>query len=150
MVSLKLIQLIETHKEEIAHRLVSTVRKHPDMLPHLAGKSDAEMREWCRLVLGDLCYLLSGTKEEEVPRRFEVIGRKRYEENVPLHEAILRPMLLKRMIIGFIHEQDFAMSAVQLYAAEELELRIGRFFDDCVYEEVRGYEAAMRIARRAA
>jgi hypothetical protein len=148
MLSSKLVQLIEGNWEEIARRLISGVRIHPD-LPNLARKSDGEMREWCRGILADLDYLLAADKKDEVKRRFEVLGRRRYEENIPLHEAVLRFQMLKEKIIGFVHEQGFPMSAMHLYAEEELELRIGRYFDDCVYHVVRGYEAAMRVASMA-
>lgn len=148
MLSSKLVQLIESNWEEIANRLIGAVRKESD-LPSLNRKSDAEMREWCRNILQDLDYLLSGTKQQEVERRFQVLGRRRYEEQIPLHEAVLRFHILKNKIIGFVHEQGFPMSAMHLYAEEELELRIGRFFDACVYNVVRGYEAAMRVAELA-
>jgi hypothetical protein len=148
MLSSRLVQLIEDHWETIANRTIAEVRKSPD-LTNLARKTDAEMREWARGILEDLDYLLSVSKEQEVKRRFEVLGRMRFEENIPLHEAVLRFHILKNKIIGFVHEQGFPMSAMHLYAEEELELRIGRFFDDCVYHVVRGYEAAMRVARLA-
>ena len=148
MLSSRLVQLIESNWEEIAQALISAVRKNPD-LPNLARKSDSEMREWCRTILEDLDYLLAAPKKDEVPRRFEVLGRMRFEESVPLHEAVLRFQILKEKIIGFVHEQGFPMSAMHLYAEEELELRIGRFFDDSVYHLVRGYEAAMRVAQLA-
>jgi hypothetical protein len=148
MLSSNLVKLIETHWEEIATRLISSVREHPD-LTHLKRKTDVEMREWCRNILQDMDYLLIASKAQEVRRRFEVLGRMRFEENIPLHEAVLRFHMLKNKIIGFIHEQGFPMSAMHLYAEEELELRIGRFFDDCVYHVVRGYEAAMRVAKLA-
>jgi len=149
MLSSKLVQLIESHWEEIATRLISEVRRHPEM-PKLARKTDAEMREWCRNILQDLDYLLAASKAQEVRRRFEILGRMRCEENIPLHEAVLRFHILKDKIIGFVHEQGFPMSAMHLYAEEELELRIGRFFDDCVYHVVRGYESALRVAARLA
>lgn len=148
MLSSKLVQLIEGNWEGIANRMIVEVRKTPD-LSNLARKTDAEMRGWARAILEDLDYLLSVSKEQEVKRRFEVLGRMRFEENIPLHEAVLRFQILKNKIIGFVHEQGFPMSAMHLYAEEELELRIGRFFDDCVYHVVRGYEAAMRVARLA-
>ena len=149
MLSSNLVKLIETHWEEIATRLISSVRQHPEMT-QLSRKTDAEMREWCRNILQDMDYLLVASKAQEVRRRFEVLGRLRYEENIPLHEAVLRFQMLKNKIVGFIHEQGFPMSAMHLYAEEELELRIGRFFDDCVYHVVRGYESALRVAARIA
>ena len=149
MLSIKLVQLIENHWEEIASRLIKAVKNHPD-LPHLAQQPDLELREWCQEILGNLGYLLSASKDEELRRRFQILGHMRFEENTPLHEAVLRLHLLKDKIIGFVHEQGFPMTAMHLYAEEELEQRMGRFFDACVYHVICGYEKAMnRAARRA-
>jgi len=150
MLSAHLVQLIETNWEEIAEHLIHAVRGHPEMKTLSALKSDADLREWCQEILENLGYLLSARKDEEVYRRFQVLGRIRFEENVPLHEAVLRFHLLKEKIVGFVHEQGFPMTALQLYAKEELEQRMGGFFDACVYHIVRGYEQAMRRAVRRA
>ena len=149
MLSTRLVQLIEGHCDEIASRLIHAIKDHPEMR-NLAARPEGEIREWSREILGNLGYLLSARKDEDFQRRFQILGKMRFEEKIPLHEAVLRLHILKDKIIGFLHEQGFPMSAVQLYAEEELELRMGRFFDDCVYHVVRGYEDAMRVARRIA
>ena len=149
MLSTQLVHLIESNWEEIARRVIRSVRLHPD-LSHLANKPDLELREWCREILQQLGVLLSARKDQDVQRRFEVLGRMRFEEKIPLHEAVLRVQILKDEIVSFIHEQGFPMSAVQLYAEEELEQRMGRFFDECVYRIVRGYERALRLEQRIA
>jgi hypothetical protein len=149
MISTKLIQLIETDWEEIAVRVIRAVRRNPD-LENLAKRSDLDLRDWCRQILEQLGVLMSARKSDDVEKRFEILGRMRFEENIPLHEAVLRVHILKEEIIGFIHERGLPMTAVQLYAEEELELRIGRFLDECVYRIVRGYERALRVERRLA
>jgi hypothetical protein len=149
MIGTNLIDLIESDWEEIAARVIRAIRRHPD-LEHLAKRPDLDLREWCREILEKIGVLMSVRKSEDVERRFEILGKMRFEEQVPLHEAVLRLHLLKDEIIGFIHERGLPMTAMQLYAEEELELRIGRFLDECVYRVVRGYEKAMRLERRLA
>jgi hypothetical protein len=149
MLSTKLVQLIESHWEEIASRLIQAIRKDPE-LRTLAQYPDLELREWCRVILADLGYLCSASKEEEIKRRFQVLGRVRFEENVPLHEAVLRIHILKDKIIGFIHEQGLPMTALHLYGEEEFEWRINRFFDAMIYQLVRGYEDARQVSARVA
>ncbi|HYW48356.1 MAG TPA: hypothetical protein VE959_36160 [Bryobacteraceae bacterium] len=149
MLSARLVGLIEGNWEEIAARLIRAIRGHPDMR-HLAARPEAEIREWCREILINLGRLLSAGREEEVQRRFQVMGRARFEERIPLDEAVLRLHLLKYKIAGFVHEQGYTMTAMQLYAEEELDQRVGRFFDACVYNLVRGYENAKRVAARVA
>lgn len=148
MLSKSLVDLVEANWEVISTRLIAAMRKHPDM-PELAGRSDAELRHWSREILLNLDELLGYGTQEDVKRRFHALGRLRYEENVPLHEAVLRVQMLKDKIIGFVQEQGFPMTAMHLYVEEDLELRMGRFFDACVYQIVRGYEEAMRVAARA-
>jgi hypothetical protein len=147
MLSTKMVELIESNWEEIADRVVRTVKNHPD-LANLAALPELELRDWCREMLQNLGYLLSATQDSEVQRRFEVLGKTRFEENIPLHEAVLRIHVLKDKVIGFVHEQGFPMSAMQLYAEEELEHRLSRLFDAAVYHIVRGYESALRIEQR--
>jgi hypothetical protein len=149
MITTKLIQLIEEDWEEISARMIRAVRRHPDM-EYLAKRSDLDLREWCREILEHIGTLMSARKSDDVQRRFEILGRMRFEEQIPLHEAVMRLHILKDEIVGFIHERGLPMTAVQLYAEEELEQRIGRFFDECVYRVVRGYEKAMRLEGRLA
>jgi hypothetical protein len=149
LLSTKLVQLIEEHWEEIATRLIREVRRNGEM-KNLAACPDSELREWCRGILQNLGQLLVIKKEEEIRRRFEASGRNRFEENIPLHEAVLRLHLLQDKIVAFVHEQGFPMTALQLYAEEELEQRMTRFFHACVYHVVRGYEAAMLLEHRVA
>lgn len=149
MLSTRLVQLIEGHWDEIAQRLIVAVRNHPDM-EQLSKRPEIELREWCREIVENLGDLLTAKQHEEVHRRYRVMGKSRFEENIPLHEAVLRFQLLKDKIVGFVHEQGFPMNAMQLYAEEELELRMGRFFDACVYQVVCGYEHALRRAARLA
>jgi hypothetical protein len=149
MLSAKLVQLIEANWQEIADRLIRKVRNHPD-LKTFAARPDAEIREWAHEILGNLSHLLSIRTEEEFGRHFESLGKVRFEQNIPLHEAVLRFQMLHELTVTYIHEHGFPMSALELYAAEELEQRMCRFFHASVYHVVRGYEAALRLESRLA
>jgi len=115
-----------------------------------AALPEAETKEWCREILENLGYLLLSRKDQETYRRFQVLGGMRLEQNIPLHEAVLRMHILKNKILGFVHEEALSMTVIQVYAQEELEQRIGQFFDALVYHVVRGYEQASHRAHRVA
>lgn len=149
MLSTRMVDLIQVHWEDIAASTIAAIRHRPE-LKTLSQWPDVELREWCQEVLERLGFLLGATQDEEVQRRFRSLGKLRFEESIPLHEAVLRLHILKDKIIGFIHEQGYPMTAVQLYAEEELEHRLSRLFDAYVYYIVCGYEDAMRIERRIA
>ena len=149
MLSGKLVEVIEQHWETIASRVIGSIKRHPDM-EVLGQRPEIELREWVQQIVENLGYVLSGDTRSEVKRRYEVVGRIRYEESIPLHEAVLRFHILKDKVIGFVHEQGFAVTAIQLYAEEELERRLCNTVDVMVYHVVRGYEQAMRQAARLA
>jgi len=149
MLSAKLVRLIEAHWEELARRLVREIRRNPETAT-LALRPEIELREWCQEILENLGSLLLLSKEEDIRRKFQEMGRARFEESVPLHEAVFRMQTLRSELMGFIREQGYPVSALHLYAEKELEQRITGFFDAMVYGLVRGYENAMRRALRLA
>ncbi len=149
MISTRLVQLIEVNWEEIARRLIRSIRENPET-QSLAARPEAEIKQWCRDILENLSHLLLAKRDQETHRRFQVLGHMRFEENIPLHEAVLRMQMLKGKILGFVHEEAISMTVIQVYAQEELEHRIGQFFDALVYHVVCGYENASARAYRVA
>jgi len=51
-------------------------------------------------------------------------------------------VLIKDHLRGYIRAVGLVDSAVELYLEEELHLQIGNFFDNAMYQTVKGYEAA--------
>jgi hypothetical protein len=145
MLSGKLVQTIESHWQDIARRVISKLHRHPET-PRLAGRSDAEIRGWCEDILSNLGGWLVIGSSEDARRHFEAGGGARFHEDIPLHEAVLRLQILKESVIDFVHEEWFPADTMQLYAEEELERRVSRFFDSLVYYVVYGYEKAGQFA----
>jgi hypothetical protein len=65
---------------------------------------------------------------------------------VPLHEAIRGLCLIKDTMFDFIHEEATEFNCMELYVEEELERRVGRFFDLLVIHLAYGYEIEWRHA----
>jgi hypothetical protein len=149
MLSGKLIRLIEMHAEEITLRIVHDIRHNPECA-HLATVPEAELRERCREILKNLGHWLEFANEEALDREYEALGKTRYRESIPLHESLRGLCLIKDRMTDFIHEQGTDRDCVALYAEEELERRVGRFFDLLSIHMARGYEVAWRHAMHAA
>jgi len=149
MISGKLIRLIETHEEQINIRIIRQIR-HDAGLTHLAGLPEAELRERGREILQNLGHWLAFGDQEEIERQYEGIGKIRYGEAVPLEESIRGLCVIKDEMIDFIHELGIDRDSAALYAEEELERHIWRFFDLLVIHLTRGYEMEWRHAKRAA
>ena len=148
MLSGKLIHVIETHQQEITDRLIRDMNRHPE-LNHLRQLPEAELRERSKNLLENLGYWLAEGNEEEIGRKYEGIGKARFDEDVPLNESVHALFLIKEKMIDYIGEQGFPPDTLELYAEEELERRVGRFFDLLVLRMIRGYESEWRKALHA-
>lgn len=67
-----------------------------------------------------------------------------------MDESVRALFIIKDKMIDFVDEQALTKDSFELYAEEELEDRVRRFFDDLVIHLARGYEAAWRRATHAA
>ena len=148
MLSGKLICLIESHEEEITARIMRSIQHHPEFA-HMGSLPKEELRERGREILRNLGYWLAHGNEEELAHRYESIGRARFEESVPLSESVRGLCLIKDKMIDFVDEQGLDNDCLTLYAEEQLERRVGRFFDLLVVHLVSGYEMAWRRAAHA-
>ncbi len=149
MLSARLVRLIEHNWDAIVVRVLRAIRHDPEF-SLLRRLSEAELREWGRDISENLHHWLIDAREEEVAARYEAQGRLRFEEEVPLYECVRAGCVLKEKILEFVEEQAQDKNFINLYAEEELEHRLGRFFDLTTCHLVRGYEKALRKACRMA
>ncbi|MCW5979841.1 MAG: RsbRD N-terminal domain-containing protein [Bryobacteraceae bacterium] len=141
MVSSKFVNLIESHADRIADGVLRRLSEDR-RASHIARLPQSELRESCQRVLKNLGHWLTASSENEIARHYEERGRVRAVEGVPLHEAVLFLFILKEKMLDYTRDQGFTQSTVDLYAEEELEHQVGRFFDSATYHLIRGYESA--------
>ena len=143
MLSGKLISLIETHRDEIARRIVEQIRREPDTA-HFRRLLDGELRESAQNLLQNLGHWLGTGNTAELARRYESLGQLRYEQEVPLYESIRALCIVREKILDYVEEHIASNSSVELFAEEELDRRLGRFFDVLLVHLARGYERCLR------
>jgi hypothetical protein len=139
MVSAKLVHQIEDHWEAISSRCMRRLRQQHG-LPHISRTPDSEISDACRRLLHNLGHWLVSSSEEEIARLYEKVGRDRHAAGVPLSESLRAVQLIKDATLDYIRDEAFVQTSVDLYAEEELELQLGRFFDLLIYYLARGYE----------
>lgn len=153
MVSGQLVHLIETHWDEIMSRAIQQL--HREIPKHRSSALlESGLRERGEILLQNLGHWLSGGNEEELARKYEHFGKIRFEEDIPLHEAVHAQCLMREKILDFVEEHVNGAAGndlynLDLYNKEQLERRLGRFFDVLTTAFVRGYEHAMRQAALA-
>ena len=144
MLSHNLIHSLEDHSEEILTAVIQQLRQGPE-LKHIAALPASELTHWGGNILKNLGHWLT-SREEGLGRDYEALGKLRFEESVPLAECVLALLVLKHAMVDFARGRGFAISSIEIYAEEELEFRVDRFFDDLAYHLVKGYEKALRKA----
>ncbi len=143
MLSVKLVQLVETHWEQISARILHKIQNDPRLV-HVRRLSESELRERAREILNNIGDWLGASLDEPMIRRCEALGRQRFEEGIPLHEVVLARFIIKEGLMEFVCDHAFVETSLQLYAEGELEKSISHLFDRMIYYVIRGYEEAMR------
>lgn len=142
MLSHKLIENVQRHCDQILDGLIAHVRRDPE-LPHLRKLPETELRDRGRAVLRYLDRWLPNGREVALIEQYEILGRVRQQEGIPLHEVVRGLQLLKEQTVGFVRDWGFGQPAVEVQAEEEAEYLVDRFFDRLLYHLVKGYEKAL-------
>lgn len=145
MLSGNLVHLIESHWDQIVARVVEQIRREPG-ITHVRAVIEGDLRDWAQALLQNLGSWLTAGKEEDLAHKFEKLGKIRFEEGVPLHESVRCLCIVREKMLEYVEDQIFTKSHLELYAEEELERRLGRFFDFLTFHLVRGYERELRKA----
>ena len=148
MVSAKLVIQIETHWEAIHARFLRLMRASQS-LPAVQQLPESELQEACRRILRNLGHWLVSSSEADAARLYEQVGRQRRAEKVPLSQAIRAVQLVRQATTDYIRDEGIFESSVDLYAEEELEHELARFFDLLVFYLARGFEESHAESRQA-
>jgi hypothetical protein len=143
MLSVKLVQLVETHWEQISERILHKIQNDP-RLAHISTLSESEIRKRAREIVKNIGEWLRASLDDPLAQRCEALGRQRFEEGIPLHEVVLARFIIKEGLMEFAHDHAFVETSLQLYSERELERSVGHLFDRMIYYVILGYEEAMR------
>ena len=145
LLSARFIRLIEDHREQIGASAVRAIRQGPE-LSHMGSLPETELRDWAAEILKCLESHPIAAEREELSSRFQKLGRQRFAQAIPLHEAIRSLQILKGKIINFVRNEGLALNSLDLYAEQELEHQVGLLFDRLLYCVAVGYEEALHAA----
>jgi hypothetical protein len=143
MLSGRLVHLIESHWDQVMTRIIDEIRREPH-LGQARAHIEAELRDRGQDLLQNLGHWLAAGHEDDLAVQFETLGKLQFHEGVALHDALRGLFIVREKMLDFVEEHIFTKNALELYAEEELERRLGRFFDLLTIHLVRGYERALR------
>lgn len=145
MLSARLLDRIDRNWETIAGEVIANGRRDPRLRKY-HSLSDAEIRDRARDLVRNLRLWLEGMPEEDLSRKYDALGRRRYRAGVPLHELVLKVQLIKRQIAAYATEENLALTPLEVYQEMELLRTLGRYFDIVIHSAVEGYEDELRQA----
>jgi len=115
-------------------------------MPHLKDMPESDLHLISQRTLHNLSGWLHNNPDQEIAHRYEEVGHQRFRDGMPLCEAVRGMQLLKDSAEDYVRDQGFTATSVEIFAEEELENRLGHFFDLLIFHLVKGYEDEMRKA----
>jgi hypothetical protein len=92
-----------------------------------------------------------------VRSEFEEWGRRRFDQGIPLNQIVYAIIIVKQHLRRYIAdhglldasfprvERDYVLP-MHLHSLQDLNTRVGQFFDEALYHLARGYEGESRTA----
>jgi len=151
MLGARLLQLIQAHAGSLSRDVMDDLRTNertPTFRRLDAG--DGAMR--ISVLFYSLGQWIGDADEDAVRDEYEQMGRARFREGVPVSEIIYALLITKSHLRRYIREHgvvDFAgdrivpqeLLPLELHSIQDLNYRVGEFFDRALYHLARGYEA---------
>jgi hypothetical protein len=156
MISAKLIELIQIQAKNLTRDVAQDLVTNPRTPGFRAVlKDDLEQRVF--ELFHHLGNWIGNPKSEKVEAEFSEWGRRRFHQGIPLSEIVYAMIMLKQHLRRYIHDNGLVDAAfprtesdyvlpMHLYSLQDLNNRVGEFFDEALYYLARGYEAEARLS----
>ncbi|HKW02754.1 MAG TPA: hypothetical protein VJN96_23225 [Vicinamibacterales bacterium] len=160
MLSANLIELISIH----ASRLTSDVALDLSTNERTSGFRTVPLKDLEPRIYELFHHLGSWIGDPNAVRvreEFSEWGRRRFDQGIPLSEIVYAVILVKHHLRRYIRDNGLLETSVpraesdyilplQLHSVQDLNHRVGEFFDEALYHLARGYEAGAGGASPAA
>ena len=159
MLSRRLIKLIETHAESLAHEVVRDVETNEHTRSH-ARIPKEELASRVLALYRNLGNWIGDPKDDAIRHEYEEWGKRRCQQGIPASEIAFCLILIKKHLRMYIREHAAVvfsgdrlvpgeMVPLELYSTQELNYVVGDFFDRALYYLLRGYELQSNAQKRA-
>jgi hypothetical protein len=140
MIYVKIMEVLKAEADQLSKRVVKDLLERGETEYHKKYSADL-MYERVFDVYSNLGYWLDRARsKEEVRKHFYDMGKKRFEEGIPLHEVVMFLMLIKRHLWLYLLEKHFFESSYELLKSLEMNNRIVLYFDRGILAATMGYE----------
>lgn len=154
MIAAKLVELIEIHANQLSRDVARDLATNP-RTPGFRPVSHQELQDRVFQIFHHLGNWIGDPKSASVEAEFAEWGRRRFEQGIPISEVVYAIIVLKQHLRRYISDNGLVDAAfpridsdyvlpMHLHSLQELNTRVGQFFDEALYHLARGYEKASR------
>jgi hypothetical protein len=152
MISAKLIELVDFHASGLAADVAKDLRSNPRTPAFRAvPREDLEPRVF--QIFHHLGNWIGDPRAELVRAEFTDWGGKRFGQGIPLSQIVYAIIIIKAHLRAYIRDNGLVESAfprveadyilpMHLHSLQELNERLGTFFDEALFQLAQGYEQA--------
>ena len=159
MIAAKLVELIELHANRLTTDVTHDLATHP-RTPGFRTVPRDELEQRVFQILHHLGNWIGDATSPRVEAEFAEWGSRRFDQGIPISEIDYAIILLKRHLRRYIRDNGLVDAAfprtesdyvlpMHLYSLQDLNARVGEFFDEALYHLARGYELKANAAMRA-
>jgi len=135
----RLMRLIETHANALADALETKIATSDRCTDYSRVPSD-ELKTLVGGIYGQLGQWLVTKTEEDVERRYTMIGARRAEQFVPVSQLLWCIVMVKENLWDYLKNNESLENTAQIFGELELMQMVDQFFDRAMYYAVRGHE----------
>jgi len=135
----KLVRTIELHANELASRLLDTVKNDPELAEYQMVP-EGELKEYVYEIYRHLGNWLLGKDTHEIQRRYLIIGARRAAQGVPLSQVIRAISFTRDNLWTFLKKDTLIDRPIEIFGELELLQLLDQFFEQAMYYAALGYE----------
>lgn len=143
MLALRLVQLIESHSDELADGLIRKLHTS-DRVQDMRKVPAAELHARCHEIYRNLSSWLLTKTEAEIEKVYTQVGARRAEQGVSLAHLTWALLQTKEHLWDFLNQEGLHGGAQDVFGELELLRQLDQFFDRAVYFAAEGYEQAKK------
>ena len=142
MLAYRMVRLIEKHSQELVLSLQQKLEQS-DRCPSYGAVPREELAKAVGEFYHHFGEWLLGKTEGDIRRRFEKIGARRAEQQVPVCELIWCIALVKENLWEYLRGGSEEDNATEVFSELEVLQLLEQFFDHAMYFAALGHERAV-------
>ena len=154
MISAKVVELIEIHASRLTNDVAQDLTTNP-RTPGFRAVPRERLEQRVFQLLNHLGNWIGDPRSAKVEAEFAEWGSRRFDQGIPISEIVYAIIVLKQHLSRYIGDNGLVDAAfprteseyvlpMHLHSLQELNTRVGEFFDEALYQLTCGYEQRAR------